>query len=195
MSEQKNGGCIGCLGSLTVVTLIGSLFFGGGVLYRVGSWGIVLGRDPINRQPIIASYLSDLEISKKVSNESTQNFRTQIERGQYQAVYDRASEAFKKSLTPSQFVSYCETLKQRFGSVKSVQLMDAWVQSTDKESEKYVLLRYMTTFSKAPMRENFTWIVKDGKPELIEYEIFATQISPGDDTKNTQIISLTKMTN
>jgi hypothetical protein len=48
MSEQKNGGCIGCLGSLTVVTLIGSLFFGGGVLYRVGFWNIAPGRDPID---------------------------------------------------------------------------------------------------------------------------------------------------
>jgi Protein of unknown function (DUF4019) len=190
MSEKKNGGCIGCLGSLAVLTLIGSLFFGGGVLYRVGSWNIALGRDPIDRQPIIASYLNDLETSKKVSNESTQNFRTQIEQGQYQAVYDRASEAFKKSLTTSQWVGFCETFKQRFGSVKSVQLMDAWVQATDKESEKYVLLRYMTTFSKVHTQENFTWIVKDGKPELIQYEIFATQISPGNDPKNTQVISL-----
>ena len=190
MSEKNASGCRGCLESLFSLAFIGSLLFGGGVLMRVGSWHFVIGRDPIDRQPIIASYLNDLETSKKVSTESTQNFRTQIEQGQYQAAYDRASEPFKKSLTPSQWISFCETLKQRFGSVKTVQLIDAWVQPTDKESEKHVLLRYITTFSKASIQESFMWIVKDGKPELIQYETFVTQISPGDDTKKTQVISL-----
>jgi Protein of unknown function (DUF4019) len=170
MPENKYGSCLGCLGSLAGLTVTCSLFFGGGVLYRVGAWSLVLGKDVIDRQSIIASYWNELEGDKKVADESSQKFRTQMEQGQYQAAYDRASTPFKQSLTVSQWIGSCETMKQNLGSVKSAQLIDAWVQPTTV-SEKYILIRYLTTFAKAPMQENFTWVVKDSKPELIQYEI------------------------
>ena len=174
MADNKAGGCIGCLGSLAGLTFIGSLFFGGGILYRVGSLNLMLGKDVIDRQSIITNYWSELEGDKIASDEASKKFRTQMEQGQYQAVYDRASEPFKKSITASQWISSCETIKQNLGSVKSAQLIDIWVQPSTA-SETYILIRYLTTFAKAPMQENFAWVVKDGKPALLQYELF---ISP-----------------
>jgi hypothetical protein len=55
------------------------------------------------------------------------------------------------------------------GSVKSSQLADWWGQPTDKDTDKYILLRYTTTFSKLPTLETFVWIVKGSKPELLQY--------------------------
>lgn len=171
MSEKNGEGCLGCLGSLAVLTLVGSLFFGGGVLYRVGSWSISLGRYPVDRQSIMTSYWNKLENDKRISDQSSQIFRTQLEKGEHQAVYNQASEPFKKNLTLSQWIDNCKIIKQSLGSMKSSQLMDIWVQPTDKDEEQYILVRYLTIFEKVSTQESFVWMVKDSKPELIQYQI------------------------
>ncbi len=190
MSEKKEGGCIGCLGSLTVLTFLGSLIFGGGVLYRIGTWQFALGGDVVDRQSIINTYLNNLEDDKKIADEFNQKFRTQMEQGQYQAVYDQASDSFKKSQTLSQWINLCETINRNLGSLKSTQIIDNWLQPTSKKSEAYVLLRYMTTFAKGQTQEDSIWLVKDNKPELIQY--YADTRQSLETPKKTQVISLVK---
>ncbi|MBD2414498.1 hypothetical protein FACHB389_16590 [Nostoc calcicola FACHB-389] len=51
------------------------------------------------------------------------------------------------------------------------QITDSWGQPTDNDSENYILLRYITVFSKSSVRESFVWLVKDNKPELVKFEI------------------------
>jgi Protein of unknown function (DUF4019) len=170
--SQKGGGCLGCLGGLVVLTLVGSMFFGGGVLMRVGSFGFSFGKDPIDRQQIINNYLANLEASKKVAEEAVNKLHTQIDRGQCKEIFDQASETFKKNLSQSQIADFCKNLKLNLGFQKSSQLTDWWGQPTDKDSTQYILLRYLTNFSKATVRETFVWLVKDGKPELVEYELY-----------------------
>ncbi|MCF2145080.1 DUF4019 domain-containing protein [Desmonostoc muscorum LEGE 12446] len=169
--SEKASGCLGCLGSLVILTFIGSIFFGGGVLMRVGGFSFVLGRNPIDRQQIINNYFTDLEYSKKIAESSVQKFHTQLEQGKCQDIYDQANELFKKSLSQSEMVSICAKLKQEIGTVNSAQITDWWGQPTDKDSENYILLRYITVFSKSSVRETFIWLIKDDKPELVKFEI------------------------
>ncbi len=43
---------------------------------RVGSFGFVLGKNPIDQKQIINNYLTDLESSKKLAEEAVQKFHT-----------------------------------------------------------------------------------------------------------------------
>jgi hypothetical protein len=169
--SAKSSGCLGCLGSLVILTFIGSIFFGGGVLMRVGWFGFVLGKDPINRKQVIIDHSTNLEYSKKIAESSVQRFHTQLEQGKCQDIYQEANELFQKNFTQSQMLSICATIKQEIGTVNSAQITDWWGQPTDKESENYILLRYITVFSKSPVRETFVWLVKDNKSELVQFEI------------------------
>ena len=169
--SEKGAGCLGCLGTLVIFTFIGSMFFGGGVVMRVGGLAFSLGRDPVDQKQIINNYLTDLEDSKKVAEEAVQKFHTQLAQGKCQDIYDQASEILKKSQTQSELVSFCARLKQEAGTINSAQLTDWWGQPTDKDSDRYILLRYITMFSKSSVRETFVWLVKDSKPELVQYEI------------------------
>lgn len=160
------GGCLGCLGSLVIFTFLGSMFFGGGVWMRVGSFGVSL----VDRQQIINNYWTELESSKKLAEEAVKQFHTQIEQGKCQEIYNQASEVFKNSLTQSQLINVCTEFKNQFGTVNSSQLRDWWVQPTNQDSNSYILLRYITVFSKSSVRETFVWVVKSSKAELINYE-------------------------
>lgn len=166
------GGCLGCLGTLVILTFVGSMFFGGGFLMRVGSLSFALGGDPIDRKQIINNYWTDLESSKKVAEEAVKQFHTQIEQGKCQDIYNQANEVFKNSLTQSQLINVCTELKRQFGTVNSEELTNWWVQPTNEDSDSYILLRYITLFSKSSVRETFVWVVKGSKAELINYEIF-----------------------
>lgn len=174
MSEKNTGGCfgcLGCLGTLVVLTSVGSIFFGGGVLMRVGGSSFVLGKDPIDNKQIINNYLTDLDSSKKVAEEAVKKFHIQIEQGKCQDIYNQANEVFKNYQSQSQVMNFCRELKRQFGTVNSTQLTDWWGRSTDKDSDRYILLRYITVFSKSSVRETFVWQVLDSKPELINYEL------------------------
>jgi hypothetical protein len=173
MSENKASciGCTGCLGSLVILTFIGSIFFGGGVLLKVGGLSFVLG-NPVDRTQIINDYSSGFHNSKKLAEEGVQKFHTQLKQGKCQDIYDQASEILKKSVGELDIAGLCGKLKQDIGSVNSAQLIDWWSQSTNNESEHYILLRYISTSSKSiPVREIFVWLVKPGKTELISFEI------------------------
>ncbi|BAY24538.1 hypothetical protein NIES2100_43330 [Calothrix sp. NIES-2100] len=171
MPKTDAGSCLGCLGNLVILTFFGSMFFGGGVVMRVGGLGFSLGRDPIDYQNIINYHWADLENNKKVTEEAVKKLHTQLNQGQCQDIFDQASEILKKNQSKSQVTSFCQNLTLNLGTQKSSQLTDWWGQPTDKDSEKYILTRYITTFSKASVRETFVWLVKDSKPELVNYEI------------------------
>lgn len=166
---SKTSGCLGCLGSLVVLTFLGSMFFGGGVLMRVGSLGFSLGKNPIDEQQIIKNYFSDLESSKKLAEEAVQKFHTHLAQEKCQEIYQQANERFR-SIYPSQseMVDNCAKLNRQFGTVSSAYLLDWW-GAPGAQDTKYILLRYITKFSKSSAKEDFIWLVKNGKTELVSY--------------------------
>jgi precorrin-2 methylase len=61
---------------------------------------------------IIADYVAELEDSKKLAEDSVQQFRSQIERNQFKDVYDRSNEILKKYVSLFQMISLCKDLKK-----------------------------------------------------------------------------------
>jgi hypothetical protein len=186
---SKNTSCLGCLGNLVGLAFIGSIFsifFNGGVLIKAGNFGFSLG-NPIDYKQIINNYFSDLESSKKVAEEAVKKFHTQIEQGKCQDIYNQSSEALKKNQSQSEAINSCTELKRQLGRVTSIQLADWWGQPADKDSERYILLRYITVFSKSSAKETFVWVVKGDKAELLNHDLtsFKSGVTPPSPTPST----------
>lgn len=167
MSSSTTGsGCVGCLGSLVIFIFIGSIFFGGGIVMRVGQWNLSLG-NPVETNQIIANYSDNLA---KIADEAVQQYHTQLNQGKCQEIYGQAAEEFKSNNNPSSFVNSCTEVKTKLGSVQSTKQTEWWGKP-EKQGRSYVLTRHDTKFSKATVQENFIWLVKDGKSQLAGYHI------------------------
>ena len=170
---EKGSGCLGCLGFLVAITLIGSIFFGGGVLMRIGSMGISVG-NAVDRNQITADYLNDLENRATVADKAVKTFHNQLNQGKCKEVYEQAHELLKSQTSLLNMLSLCKAIKIKFGSVESTEQVDWWERPIDWESS-YILSRYETKLSKFTVQEIFIWLVKDGSSQLINYQIFFPQ--------------------
>ncbi len=175
--SEKSLGCLGCLGTLVFLSFIGSLIFGGGFLVRVGSfmWGV---NHPIDRQQIVNDYFTELEDKQKtVVAEAVKQFHEQLNQGKCQEIYEQANEAFRQQGSQSEFSSSCERIHREFGLVTSTQKVDWWGRFAAQDSD-YILSRHYTIFSNSSalssqnlaLQETFIWLVKDSKPELVQYQ-------------------------
>lgn len=168
--SEKGLGCLGCLGSLVVFTFVGSMFLGGGVLMRVAGFQFSLG-NPIDQQQFITGYLSNLESQQKIASEAVQKIHTQLDRGKCKDIYEQANEMLKSQQNQAKMLSLCTEIGRDLGTVKSTQQVDWWGQPANREVDKLILLRYNTQFSKASAEEIFVILVKNGKAELVSYQV------------------------
>jgi hypothetical protein len=171
---EKSGGCLGCLGSLVVLTFFVSIVFGGGLVMRVGWFSFVMGKNPVDQNQIISNYFNNSENDKILSENAVKVFHAQMGKGQCKEIYNEASEVLKRSQSQEAMIKFCTALKQSLGEVESTQLTDWWMQPGGTDSDNYILLRFRTNFSKvpkSPVGETFIWQVKDGKPSIVSYEV------------------------
>lgn len=173
--SEKGSGCLGCLGFLVAITLIGSMFFGGGILMRVGSMGLSVG-NAVDRNHIIVDYLNDLESRATVADEAVKTFHKQFNQGKFEEIYKQAHELLKSETSLPNVVKGLAETKNKLGSVESTARIDWWGQPADQESS-YILVRYHTKLSKSIIQEDFTWLVKDGSSRLVNYQSFVKQLS------------------
>ena len=177
MSNQSSGqysGCFGCLGTLFFLTFIGSMLFGAtSIAVKVGDSTFGFG-SAVNlfKQEKSISDSNDLQTKTQATEQTVKQLHTQLDQGKCQEIYEQANEVFKRATSQSDFLSNCEKIRQDFGTVKSAQLLDSWERPTT-QYEKYILLRYQTSFSIFSAQETFVWLVKGSgsKPELIQYQI------------------------
>jgi hypothetical protein len=172
MSGTNSGtGCLGCLGMFVVLTVLGSFVFGGGVLMRVGSAVLSLGK-PVNHDQILTNYWADLERQAEQADKAVQTFQTHVQQGTCSKTYDQATDAFKRDVTQADFVMLCGTIQSKFGPVVSIQRSDWWGSPGEDAGSHYVLLRYTVKRRKATVYETFTWRVKNNQSQLLNYQIF-----------------------
>ncbi|MBD2090013.1 hypothetical protein H6F67_09125 [Microcoleus sp. FACHB-1515] len=167
---NRSSGCLGCLGSLVILTFFGSIFFGGGVLMRVAGFQFVLG-NPVDQQRFMMNYMSDLEAKQKIAANAVQRFHNQLGQGQCEEIYEQANEILKSSQSQAELVRFCATVQREFGSVESTEQIDWWGQPANQQADQYILTRYNTRFSNASAQEIFVWLVKDDKAELVSYQV------------------------
>jgi hypothetical protein len=172
MSNQSSG-CFGCLGTLFSLTLIGSVAFGvTSIAVKVGNYVFGFG-STVNllKQGKSVSDLNDLQSKTKATEQWVKQFHTQLEQGKCQEIYKQANEVFKQATRQSDFLNFCEKMRRELGTIKSAQLLDSWGRPANQDSDKYILSRYYTSFSNFSAQETFVWLVKNSKPELIQYQI------------------------
>lgn len=172
MSNQSSG-CFGCLGILFSLTLIGSFLFGvTSIAVKVGNYAFGFG-SAVNlfKQEKSVSDLNDLQAKTQATEQSVKQLHTQLEQGKCKEIYEQANEVFKQANSQSDFLNICEKTRRELGTVQSAQLLDSWGRPANQDSDKYILNRYQTSFSNFSAQETFVWLVKDGKPELIQYQI------------------------
>ncbi len=94
---EKSGGCLGCLGSLVVLTFLGSIVFGGGLVKRVGWFSFAMGKGSVDQNQIISDYFTNSKNDKTLSEDAVKVFHAQLGKGQCKEIYNQASEVFKRN--------------------------------------------------------------------------------------------------
>jgi hypothetical protein len=164
MSNQSSG-CFSCLGTLISLTFIGSILFGvTSIAVKVGSYAFGFGsavnlfnQEKVSQQKK-AIDLNDLQIKMQAAEASVKQFHTQLDQGKCKEIYEQANEAFKQVSSQSNLLNVCDKIRRDFGAVKSAQLIDSWGRPTNQDSDKYILNRYQTSFSKSSVvEETFVW--------------------------------------
>ena len=187
--SHENSGCgstLGCLGSLVILTFIGSTFLGGGLLMRVGSFSFGFG-NPANTNlssynnledvdKIITNYWNHLGIKAKASDVVVKQFHTGLNQGKCQEMYEQFAEIAKGVTKRSDWVRMCTDTKSKLGSVESTDSVDWLVRPPDQKGD-YILIRYATKFSKSTAQEDFTLLVNGDKIQIAGYQVYPGQAS------------------
>lgn len=146
---------------------------------RLGQMRLTLG-DPVEIDQVtdqaVTDYLNNLASKAEVADKATQQFHAQLNQGKCQEVYEQATEMFKSNTSKSDLISLCSAIKTTYGSIETAQQTDWWGSPAEQEGE-YVLTRYNTKLSKSTARETFIWLIKDDKPQLVNYEMYPQQPS------------------
>ena len=150
------------------------MFFGGGVLMRVGRWSFNLG-NPANSEQIIVNHYSDLESKAKISDEATQQFYQYLNQGNCQKIYDQSTELFQSSVSESVWTNTCSQIKIQNGTVEDSEQFDWWGHPA-KEGGSYILSQRNTKFSESTVQEDFVWLVEGGESKLLSYRTGAVTV-------------------
>ncbi|MBW4617245.1 MAG: hypothetical protein KME21_29230 [Desmonostoc vinosum HA7617-LM4] len=179
-SASSYTGCFGCLGTILFFVFIGSIVFGaasiavkfGDLVFGFGSAVNIL-QPPENKNLSV----NDLEIKYQAAEVAVKQFHSQLEQGKCQEIYAQANELLRKNSKQADFLAFCNQVSDKLGTIQSTQQLDWWWQLNNNDSEKLILSRYETKFSKSSIQETFIWLVKDKKPELIGYQVSPSAVS------------------
>ena len=170
MSENSKASCGGCLGSILVLTVIGSIFSShAGLFLRVGSVFFTLGRPTIDGKPVGSLVETEtIEANKTLAEAIVKKFHEQLDQGKCNEIYDQSSDFLKKFQSKESILPLCETWKNT-GGLKSSELVDWWGKPTENQ-ERMMLMRYLTITQSSPVQETFIWSIKENKAELVSYQ-------------------------
>jgi hypothetical protein len=164
-----SGRASGCLGTLISLAFFGAIIFGGGVLFRVGGFRLVLGQ-PIAPEESNNQYLNNLAQKKDAADKAVQTFHIRMGQGKCNEIYDEADEILKRNQSREVIERLCTNQRLKLGSVKSSQQIEWWARPANSTNQ-YILTRYDTQFSGASAQEVFIWLVTNSKARLVNYEV------------------------
>jgi hypothetical protein len=175
MSEKNESGCgscLGTLGSLAVVVILGFMFTPhGGMFVRVGSSVFTFGRPTFDGKPMGTTVEAEtVEANKKVVVEAVKTLHGRLDQGKCDEIYDQStSSALKNYQSKASFSLLCDQWKQT-GGLKSTEIADWWGKPTENQ-DRLMLIRYMTVTQNTPILETFVWLInKESKAELVSYQ-------------------------
>lgn len=117
-----------------------------------------------------AGYFED---DKRFATAAVERFHSQFNAGQYQAIYNEATPAFRNAGGQSALLATMAQAKQKYGNVVSAVQVASNVFPGGQ-----VRFVYNTQFQKSAMTEMFIWQSDGQKASLVQYQSFSGTTKP-----------------
>jgi hypothetical protein len=116
--------------------------------------------------------LSACASGKNVQNaaQSVEQFHSQLNTEQYQAIYAAADDGLHKATNEADFVAFVQAVHKKLGNVQTSQRTNFQVGVSTGQGT-VVTLVYNTTFEQGSGTEQFLWHMRDNQPVLLGYHI------------------------
>jgi hypothetical protein len=107
--------------------------------------------------------------NKALAESAVVNFHSQLDAGKFHDIYGTSSDRFKKATTEEEWNKLLGAIHRKLGNVKSSGLTN-WRAFTGPGGTT-MQVSFKTRFEKSEAIEDFNWLMVDGKPELLGYNI------------------------
>jgi hypothetical protein len=108
----------------------------------------------------------------KIAQRAVAHFRSQMEAGQFQAIYAEADDGIRQKHNVEDFVRLMAAIERGVGALKETRLnraQESWFSRRDK----YVTLTYQTTWDRTKGEERFIFVIRQGQATLDSYKVIA----------------------
>src|SRR5262249_46845128 len=106
---------------------------------------------------------------KKLSANGVQQFHALLNSGQYDQIYDGASDAFRASGNKADMIKFLQAVHRKLGDAGSYTLNNFRVTVTTTGT--YLTAEYGTAFTQGEAVETFTWLTSGQTVVLYRYNV------------------------
>lgn len=96
-------------------------------------------------------------------------FHQAFDESRYDQIYDEAAPVFQQTKPKADLIHFIDVVHQKLGAVKSSS-RSGWRDNVNTDGHTYVTA-YATVFEKGSGTETFTYLIVDGRPKLVGYNI------------------------
>ncbi len=109
------------------------------------------------------------EARSRAEEELVPTFHAQYDRNQFDAIYDGATDEFRKSTSKADYDQFMNAVRKKLGRVKSTS-RQTWNVNVGTGGTR-VVLTYDTEFENGKGSETFTFLQAGSEPKLLGYQI------------------------
>lgn len=107
--------------------------------------------------------------SYKITRQAIDSFHAELDRGEYQQIYDHLSEDFIQSGTKAKNLQFFEMVHNKMGNTGKVSMLGFHFNKVNGVTLSITSCR--AQFANGEAIENFTWRIKDNQAWLVGYRI------------------------
>jgi Protein of unknown function (DUF4019) len=113
--------------------------------------------------------------SLDLAKQNVEQFHSELDSGQYAAVYAACDEKFHQVTTESDFVKLLDAVHRKLGNVQQANLRNTGVAWFAGQGATVTLV-YETRFTEGTGTERFIWHIKDNGAALYSYHINSNEL-------------------
>lgn len=105
----------------------------------------------------------------QLAGRSVDEFHAQVDAGQFDQIYARASAEFQRATTQEDWTALLTAVQRKLGKVQTSR--QATISVSGGSFGTAVNMTYETKFTEGPATENFSWAIRGGAAVLVGYRI------------------------
>jgi Protein of unknown function (DUF4019) len=113
--------------------------------------------------------------SKPEAEAAVATFHSQLDAGQFDAIYANADDGFRKTTINSDFDAFAAAVHRKLGTVRQASLTNYFVNWSTGEGQ-VITLTYNTQFSGGSATEQFRLRVQNNRASIHAYDIDSTAL-------------------